>query len=62
MSRCLKKLKIHCKGCNAVYVRGVKKDSKYTIRAHNIFAHNFPNIQLILNLQRLSNAMYVEAC
>ena len=31
------------------YVEGVKRDSKYTIRAHNIFAYNFLNIQPIFN-------------
>ena len=30
--RCQKKLKIHCKGCNAMYVKGVKRSSKYTVR------------------------------
>ena len=32
---------------------GVKRDSKYTIRGHNIFDHNFHNIQLIFNLQNV---------
>ena len=32
-----------------MYVEGVKRDSKYTIRVHNIFAHKFLNIQLIFN-------------
>ena len=32
-----------------MYVKGVKRDSKYTIRAHDIFAYNFLNIQLIFN-------------
>ena len=45
--------KIHCKSCNAMYVEGVKRDSKYTIMAHNIFAHNFLNIQLIFNPQKV---------
>ena len=31
------------------YVKGVKRDSKYTIRAHDIFAYNFLNIQPIFN-------------
>ena len=30
--RCQKKLKIHCKGCDAKYVKGVKRDSKHTVR------------------------------
>ena len=47
--RCQKKLKIHCQDCNDMYVKDVKRDSKYTIRTHNIFAHNFLNIQLIYN-------------
>ena len=34
-----------------MYVKGVEKDSKYTIRAHNIFAHNILNIQPIFNLK-----------
>ena len=67
---CGKKLKIHCKGCNAMYVKGVKRDSKYTMTAHNIFAHNFLSIQTIFNLKEAlesfptipSNDMYVEAC
>ena len=32
-----------------MYVKGVERDSKYTIRVHNIFAHKFLNIQLIFN-------------
>ena len=28
-----------------MYVKGVEKSSKYTIRAHNVFTHNFLNIQ-----------------
>ena len=28
---------------NKGYVKGVQRDSKYTIRAHDIFAYNFPN-------------------
>ena len=31
------------------YVKGVKRHSKYTIRAHDIFAYNFLNIQPIFN-------------
>ena len=49
--RCWKRLKIHYKNCNAIYVEGVKRSSKYTIRAHNIFAYNFLNIKLIFNLK-----------
>ena len=44
---------MHCKGCNTMYVEGVKKDSKYTIRAHDIFAYNFLNIQLIFNSKKV---------
>ena len=50
----------------------VEKDSKYTIRTHEIFAYNFLNIQPIFNLKKVlkscdfptipSNAMHVEAC
>ena len=32
-----------------MYVKGVERDSQYTIRAHDIFACNFLNIQLIFN-------------
>ena len=70
--RCWKKLKIHCKGCNEMYIEGVKRDSKYTIRAHNVFAHNFLNIQLIFNLRKVLESwdsglfnhimMYVKEC
>ena len=35
------------------YVEGVKRDSKYTITAHDIFAYNFLNIQLIFNLKKV---------
>ena len=31
--RCQKKLKIHCKDCNAMYAKGVKRSSKYTVRS-----------------------------
>ena len=29
---------------NAKHVEGVKRHSKYAVRAHNVFAHNFLNI------------------
>ena len=29
------------------YVKGIKRDLKYTIRARDIFAYNFLNVQLI---------------
>ena len=45
MNRCQKRLKIHNNGCNAMYVEGVERSSKYTIRAHDIFAYNFLKIQ-----------------
>ena len=32
-----------------MYVECVKRHSKYAVRDHNIFAHNFLNIQLIFN-------------
>ena len=51
--RCQKKLKIHYKGCNAMYAEGVKRDSKYTISDHNMFDHNFLNFQLIFNPQKV---------
>ena len=47
--RCRNRLKIHNKGCNAMYVNSVERDSKYTIRAHDIFTYNFLNIHPILN-------------
>ena len=34
-----------------MYVEGVERDSKYTVRAHNDFTHNFLNIQPIFNLK-----------
>ena len=36
-----------------MYVEGVKRESKYTIRAHDIFAYNFLNIQPIFNLKKV---------
>ena len=33
MSKVSKKFRLHYKGCNAVYVKGVERSSKYTIRA-----------------------------
>ena len=53
MSKVSKDIQIQCNGCNAMYVEGVNRDSKYTIRAHNIFACNFLNIQLIFNLKKV---------
>ena len=38
---------------NAMYVEGVERDSKYSIRAHNVFAHNFLNIQLVFNPKKV---------
>ena len=38
-----------CIQSNVTDVRAVERDSKYTIRAHDIFAYNFLNIQLIFN-------------
>ena len=57
-----------------MYVEGVERDSKYSIGAHNIFAHNFLNIQPISNPKMFWNAetlsfptiplnvMYAEVC
>ena len=42
-------------------VKGVKRDSKYIIRAHNIFAHNFLNIQLIFNFEKTSRKLRFRA-
>ena len=36
-----------------MHVKGVKIHSKYAVRAHNIFVHNFLNIQLILNPKKV---------
>ena len=36
-----------------MYVKGVKRSSIYTIRAHDIFAYNFLNIQPIFNLKKV---------
>ena len=38
-----------------MYVKGIKRDSKYTIKAQNIFAHNFLNIQPIFNLKKVQS-------
>ena len=42
-----------------MYVEGVKRDSKYTIGDHNIFAHNFINIQLICNLKKVLESWFL---
>ena len=56
------------KGCNAMYVEGVK-DGKRTYKY--IFAHNFLNIQPIFNLKKvlktwdlelLKHTVYIKAC
>ena len=39
-----------------MYVKGVEGDTKYTVRAHNSFPHNFLNIQLVFNLKRFWKA------
>ena len=36
-----------------MHVEGVKRHSKYAVRAHNIFAHNFLNIELIFNPKKV---------
>ena len=36
-----------------MYVKGVEK---YTVSAHNVFAHNFLNIQLIFNPKKVLKA------
>ena len=45
------------KGCNAVYVEDVK-DGKRTYT--QIFAHNFLNIKLILNPQKVLRSLDLE--
>ena len=35
-----------------MYVKCVKRSSKYTVRAHDIFTYNFLNIQPIFNLKK----------
>ena len=35
-----------------MYVKGVEWDSKYTIRAHDIFVYNFLNIQPIFQSEK----------
>ena len=42
--------------CNAMHVEEVEIHSKYAVRAHSIFAHNFLNIQLIFNPKNFSKA------
>ena len=44
-----------------MYAEDVKRDSKYTIRAHNIFAHNFLNIQLIFNPKKVFGKLRLRA-
>ena len=44
-----------------MYVEGVKRDSKYTIGDHNIFAHNFINIQLIFNPKKSFEKLRLRA-
>ena len=39
-----------------MYVEGVERHSKYVVGAHNIFAHNFLNIQLIFNPKKFWKA------
>ena len=39
-----------------MYIKGVERDSKYTMRAHDIFAYNFLNIQLIFNPKKVLKA------
>ena len=36
-----------------MYLKGVERDSKYTIRAHDIFAYNFLSIQPIFNPKKV---------
>ena len=62
MSKVLKETKIHNKGCNAMYVKGVKRDSKYTIRAHHIFGYNFLNIKSIFNLKKVLRSCDLGLC
>ena len=39
--------------CNPMHVEGVKRQSKYAVRAHSIFAHKFLNIQPIFNPKKV---------
>ena len=41
---------------NVTHVRGVERDSKYTISAYDIFAYNFLNIQPIFNPKKFWKA------
>ena len=34
-------------------LKGVERHSKYAVTAHNIFAHNFLNIQPIFDLKKV---------
>ena len=36
-----------------MYVKGVKRSSKHTVRAHGIFTYNFLNIPPIFNLKKV---------
>ena len=42
----LKEIHQYTISCNVMYVKGVERQSKHATRAHNVFAHNFLNIQL----------------
>ena len=44
-----KEIHLNTISCNAMYVESVKRHSKYAVRAHNIFVHNFLNVQPIFN-------------
>ena len=39
--------------CNAMYIEGVERHSNFAVWAHNIFAHNFINIQPIFYLKKV---------
>ena len=64
----MSKVKIQCKSCNGMHGEGVKRSSKYTVRALKIFAHNFLNILNIVyvcsfdtfNIHRVTALSYFE--
>ena len=53
MSKVLKVAQIYYKGCNALYVEGVERSSKWSYTSLLI---------TFLIFNRFSNTMYVEAC
>ena len=56
--RCRKRLKIHNKGCNAMYVKGVKRSSIYTVRAVMLcMCHGFVSAGDALGQERPATPM-----